>query len=286
VTVPVLDPVLFLASLAVGGLVGCSWCAAVESLSGTERGAARKLRDEMIATGMNPAPLAGYLLGWRLFAAGLLVGIWAVFDLPPVAVAAAAIAYHAAPWWVRRRIAVYRRRVSDQVAGVARNLAGQARAGLALSTAFADVARDAPAPLGDHLRRTARDLKHGCGTRQALTALKTRVQVEAVCALAVAIQVADERGGGLADVLDRLALAADEDARVERKREADTASGRLMIATMAVIPVVFLGLVHTFEPRLLKAVTAGWQGQSLLAGALLVVYASLRWGWSILARAR
>ena len=64
------------------------------------------------------------------------------------------------------------------------------------------------------------------------------------------------------------------------------ASLLIIVVAQAILGILGYEAIHTFEPRLLKAVTASWQGQALLAGALVVVYASLRWGWSILARAR
>ena len=125
--------VLLATSAAVGGLVGCSWRPAADYLQGTDRTSARALRDEMTTSGMGPTPLARYLLAWRGLALGLFLVLWGGLNVPPVAATAAGIAVHVAPWWVRGRIAAYRRRVNDQVAGAARALAGQVRAGLALN---------------------------------------------------------------------------------------------------------------------------------------------------------
>lgn len=281
------EPVLiFVASVAAGALVACSWWPALDHLRNTDRGVAGTLRGEVVASGMDPAPLAGQLLAWRGFAAGLFLVCWALLDMPPVAVVLTGLAYVAAPWWVRSRVAAYRRRVNEQVAAVARNLAGRIRVGLSLGEALAATSRDAPSPFGDHLRRTARDVEHGLGVREALGALKARVRVESVAAMAVALQVYEQRGGKLVDLLDRIAHAADEIARVERKRDTDTAAGRMMIALMAGFPVVFLALLYSLDPAMLGVLTRTETGQWVLAAVALTVYASVRWGSRILARVR
>jgi Flp pilus assembly protein TadB len=149
--------------------------------------------------------------------------------------------------------------VNEQVGGAARNLAGQVRVGLPLHEAVAEVARDTPAPFGGHLRRTALMMAQGIDLGIALGAMRDRCRVDAVTALAIALQVAEERGGRLADVLDRIAHTAEEITRVERKREADTASGRLMVTLLAVFPVAFLGFVALLDPAITgAALLADW----------------------------
>ena len=272
-------------SVAVGGLVRWGWPLLVEWLRRTDGGAARSLREEMTAAGMDPAPLPAYLLVWRGLAGGLLVVGWFVLGMPLPAAALASIAYHAGPWWVRVRVAAYRRRINEQAAGAARVIAGHLRAALPLGKAVAVVARDAPAPLGDHLRRTALRLAVGTDARVAFAALKAGCRVEAVVALAVAQRVADEKGGKLADVLDRIGDTAEAVAGVERKREALTAGHRLSIALLAAFPAVFLGYTAVIDPRMATTIFDTAAGQATLAVVALVVYASLRWAAAILGRA-
>jgi tight adherence protein B len=271
-------------SAAVGGVVALGWGPLVASMRGGDDGTARALRDEMRAAGMDPAVLPGYLLAWRGAALGLVAVLWGGLGMAPVGVVLAGITYQAAPWWVRGRIRAYRRRVNEQVAGVARNLGGQVRVGLPLNDALAVVAADTATPLGTHLRQTALQIAQGEGVRVALADLKARVRVEAVTSMTVALQVVDERGGPLADVLDRIAFTAEELARVERKREADTAAGRLMIGVMAAFPGGFLAFVAVLDPALVARMFDTTLGHYVLAVVALLVYASVRWGSRILSR--
>lgn len=279
------DTILFaVVSVAAGGLAALGWNPLVGRLKSADGKTARALREEMIAGGMDPAPLGGYLLAFRALAICILVVFWWVLRMPPVAVVLAAIAYTSGPWWVRLRIGAYRRRVNEQVAGAARSLGGQVRVGLPLNEAVGVVARDTPSPLGDHLRRTALMVEQGVDVRIALAALKAGCRVDGVTALTVSLQVAEERGGRLADVLDRIAHTAEEVARVERKREADTAAGRLMVTVLGIFPLVFLGVVALLEPKLADSLFSTTFGQVMLAGVAVVVYVSVRWAARILGR--
>ncbi len=276
--------ILAVSSVALGVVCALCWGPLVASTQGTGGGVARDLREEMLGAGMNPAVLPVYLLAWRGLALGVLVFGWGVMSAPPLAVVLAAIAYQSGPWWVRCRIGVYRRRINEQVAGVARNLGGQVRVGLPLNEALAVVSADTASPLGDHLRQTALQIAQGEGVRPALADLKQRVRVDAVTTMAVALQVAEERGGRLADVLDGIAHTAEELNRVERKRQTDTAAGRLMITVMAVFPFGFLGFLLVLDPDLLNGMFRTRGGQWVLSAVAVLVYLSVRWGSRILSK--
>src|SRR5262245_54887529 len=120
---------LLVGSAATGGAAAVIWGPVADRVKAFDRGIGRTLRAEMVAAGMDSSRLPVYLLAWRGLAVGVLSVVWGGLGMPPVAVVLAAITYQAAPWWVRNRIAAYRRRVNEQVAGVARNLCGQVRVG-------------------------------------------------------------------------------------------------------------------------------------------------------------
>jgi tight adherence protein B len=128
----------------------------------------------------------------------------------------------------------------------------------------------------------ARHIAQGSSTREALAALRERVGVDTVVLMTVALRVADEQGGRLGLVLDRIAHTADELNRIHRKRDADTASGRLMVTLMAVFPAAFLGLVYALDPAMVATAFGTLVGQLVLATAAAIVYASVRWASRIL----
>lgn len=273
-------------SAASGALVAYGWQPMVDWLRRTDWGGASALRKEMTEAGMNTAILPIYLIAWRGAAIAALVCFCTVLPMVPVAIALSAVIYHAFPWWIRGRIEVFRRVINGQVVGVARNLAGQVRVGLPLHEAFVEVSRVTTGPLSSHLRATSSSIKSGLEMSTALAALKSRVRVESVITMAVALHVANEFGGKLADVLDRIALSAEEVARLDRKRLTDTASGRLMIRVMAMFPIGFLVFVSILHPGVVAPMLKSTLGHLALATAVLMVYGAVRWASWILARVK
>jgi Flp pilus assembly protein TadB len=134
-----------------------------------------------------------------------------------------------------------------------------------------------------HLKNMVRLIEQGETVRSALGALKGWVKVESVTALTIALQVADERGGKLSEVLDRIAHTADEIARCERKREANVASGRMMVAIMAAFPFGFLGFVWLMWGEIVEPMFNTFAGQTVLAIVIVLIYLSIRWAAKILA---
>lgn len=242
------------------------------------------LRSELERAGIEPAKLPTYLLFWRGMAAASFLFTWFVLGMPPVAIVLAIMVYRGGPIWIRRIVLKQRRRVNEQVAGVARSLAGQVRVGLPLAEALNAVSQETPDPFGSHLRRTARQIAQGSDVRTALGDLRQRVQVDAVSAMTVALQVATERGGKLAEVLDRLAHSAEEIVRIERKRETDTAAGRLMVTLMSLFPAAFLVFFYFLDPELIGVMSTTTGGQVVLAVVGVLIYLSTRWAARILAK--
>ena len=290
---------MLLQLIAAGGTGGCivgGYKPLMDWLRRTDWGSATALRRDVIESGMDPIVLPIYLAAWRGAALAFLWVAATVMPLrelpilgfsvpvPPVALTGAAILWHACPWWIRGRVERYRRAVTAQVAGAARSLANEVRIGVPLNEAFTEVSRATPAPLGTHLRATAKAIQAGVQPATALFALKRTVRIEAVIAMAAAVQVADQFGGELSHVLDRVAISAEETSRLERKRLADTASGRLMIMLMAIFPAGFLGFMYMMHSGLVAPVFETLIGQAALALAAVLVYGSVRWGSHILGK--
>src|SRR5262249_10143639 len=124
----------------------------------------------------------------------------------------------------------------------------------------------------------------GRGLRDVLVEMKDRLQMEGVTLLVLALVTAAEKGGKLADVLERAAHSLEELLRVQRKRDSDTASGRLVILVLAAFPAGFLGLFSLLDSRSTAAVFQLLAGQILLLVVGVMVYGSIRWAQRILAR--
>jgi tight adherence protein B len=180
------------------------------------------------------------------------------------------------------RLDMRRALISEQVIVASRGLAAQVRAGEPLTRALTSVALTIPAPFGEVLTRTADECRRGASLKQALADLKERVRIEGVSVLCIALTIADERGGSLGLVLDRITHSLEENQRVERKRQSDTAGGRLVVWILTVFPAAFLGMFAFLDPEGTKLLFSLIQGQITLGVVALITYASWRWSQSIL----
>ena len=271
-------------SLAVGGAVGFAARDGGLVLDRMNRALLARLGPMVYGVGGEPERLPELLRWWRVLTAVLFVLFWVGFGMPPVAIFVAFVSHKVGPlaveWWASAR----RKKISEQAASAARMLAGQVRVGMALGEALAAVARDTPDPLGVILRRTTAQLDQGKDVREVLADLKAKVQVDAVSLMCTALMVATERGGKLGDVLGRISHSLEELQRVTRKRDADTAAGRLMVLVMAIFPALFVGVFTILDPELMGSLFNTLPGQLVLATVGLLVYVSSRWAGRILAR--
>lgn len=272
-------------SLAAGGAVGtaaASWGAPL-----MDRLNARLLAHygpliESVGASAEVLPLL--LRWWRAATAAAFLAFWFWVQMPPVAVFVAFVVNRAGPlaldWWVAAR----RKRIGEQAVTAARNLAGQVRVGMSLNEALAEVARETPAPFGAILRRAVGRLDAGESVRDVLDDLRARIRVDAVALMSGALLVAAEKGGKLGDVLTRISFTLEELQRVSRKRDTDTAAGRLMVLIMAVFPFAFVALFGFMDPQLMHALFNTVAGQGVLAVVGALVYVSTRWAGRILAK--
>src|SRR5262249_3479460 len=137
----------------------------------------------------------------------------------PLALFTAFLVHRLIPLGLDLRVEGRRRWIGEQVADAGRRLAGQVRAGMALEESLAALSREMPDPLGWHLRRAVNQLEQGRSVRDVLTDFKNRLQLEGATLFTLAVLTAAEKGGKLADVLERTAASLEELQRVQRKRE-------------------------------------------------------------------
>lgn len=265
-------------AIGVGSWFGTPW---LDKLNGR---ALARLRPQVEAVGGDVTRLPEFLRWWRaaIVAAGLI--FWFGFQMPPVAVFLMFIVHQGGPlvveWWVANR----RKKITEQAATAARGLAAQVRVGVTLGEGLVAVARDTAEPFGGILRRATAQLEQGQDVREVLGDLKRKVKLDAVALMSAALLVAAEKGGKLADVLNRISASLDELQRVTRKRDVDTAAGRFMVLVMAFFPAAFVVMLCGMDPTLAHTLFDFLPGQVVLAVVGLLVWASVRWASRILAK--
>jgi tight adherence protein B len=206
-----------------------------------------------------------------------------VFGMPPVALAAVYLVYVSPriilEFMIRRRRALLR----DQMVAATTALANTSRAGLSLAQGLETIGKETPDPLAAELRRIVHEYRHGRPLSEAIRATKERLKIESFTLFASAILVCLERGGRITEALERIGHSLQELQRIERKLEADTASGTKVVYLLTIFPLIFLGISYLINPEGTATLLHSILGQVILLFVIGLTYASFRWSQRILA---
>lgn len=189
-----------------------------------------------------------------------------------------------APRWLLEYVVRRRERlIRDQVADVCTSLANVARSGQSIARALETVAAEAPWPVSEELGRVVHDYHCGRPLREALDDTRRRLGLEPFSLMSVVLLSCMERGGRFTEELDNVAVALHEAQRLERKLNADTASGRTTLRLLTVFPVAFGGLMYFINPDGTARLFAPGLGHWLVLGMAGLVYLSIATARRILA---
>jgi tight adherence protein B len=275
---------MLLSSILTGLAVGLAVVGSAVAVDWLNARYLTDLGERMERLGMDSRPLRGWMrFRWlSAVAAFVVVGLW--LHMIPVGVLSALLTYYLIGQWWEGRLVKRRQQLRDQLVGATRALAAQVRAGLPLTEALASISVDVPEPLGGLLRRAVNQSEQGRALKAILLEMKERLRIESFSLLVVALLIAEERGGKLADVLERIGHSLQEQQRVERKCESDTAAGRLLVNILASFPAVFLGMFYLLDPEGTSLVFSTLLGQLVLCAVAGIAVGSLMWGRQILGR--
>lgn len=170
----------------------------------------------------------------------------------------------------------------DQMVSASVTLANSARAGLTLAQGLESLSREAPEPIATEFRRLVREYQRGRPLAEAIRDVKNRLNLDGFTLFASAILTCLERGGRITDALERISRSLQENQRLERKLEADTASGRKVILILGGFPIFFLGVFFLMDPELVRLLFHTIIGQVVLLIIGVMVYFSVRWAQRIM----
>ncbi|CAB3640996.1 hypothetical protein LMG26840_02037 [Achromobacter dolens] len=176
--------------------------------------------------------------------------------------------------WRRRRI----RRFEQQLPMALLMLASALRAGIALTPALRQVVAQGDAPLAQEFALVLREQRLGVPWDEALAHLNTRMAADSTTLVVVAMRVAAQSGGDLAEALDGIAQAVRAGLQWQAKVRALTSQGRMQAWIVGGLPVLLLAVLDRLEPdsmALLWHTRQGWMVLALLAtleaaGVLLI----------------
>lgn len=214
--------------------------------------------------------------GWWLGAAAGCAVLWSAPRLWPWLLVACG-----APAAVARTRARLRRRRAARlraaaVVDVVFALAAELRAGRPPSDALRAVSASG-GPLADLLAAVALSARAGGSASAELRRLAAVPGCSALAGVAAAWSVTERVGGPVADVLDRVGRALDDDEQHRRSVEALLAGPRTTMLLLAALPLVGIALAHSLGAHPLRLLTHDRVGWSLAAGAAVLDAAGVAW---------
>jgi tight adherence protein B len=225
-------------------------------------------------------PLFMRLWGISLLALLLIVGVG--LRMYPIAVALVVLSFLAPRiilgLMVERRSYLLR----NQLAPAGLGLANACRSGLSLAQAFEAVQANLPEPIAAEFRQIVGEYQAGRPLPAAMSAAKERLGLEGFSLLVSALEVCLERGGKLTEALDRICYSLQENQRLERKIEADTQSGRMVVIVLCSFPFLFLLGYAAIDPTGVSLLFSSLVGQLIFTALIVIVFIAARWAKQIM----
>jgi tight adherence protein B len=140
-------------------------------------------------------------------------------------------------------------------------LANGMRAGMSFVQAWGFAASQTPAPFGEEMVATKREIDLGLPLEKALENLRRRLESEDMDLTVASIRLTLSTGGDLPHGLAIIASTVRARAAMRRRISALTAQGRLEAMLVAMVPVAMLGITYSINPEqtsLLWTTGTGW----------------------------
>jgi len=175
-----------------------------------------------------------------------------------------------------------KRLLRDQLVPALSVITNAAKAGLSIEESFREATLTVPAPLNREFKQILRDHQLGRPFIAAVNSAKERLLIPCFTLFATALTVSREQGGSLSEVLERLRKSLVETQRLERKLEADTATGNMVIFALSLVPFFFTVLILFMHPVGGKLLFTTVLGQFLFSIVILLTYFGNRWGQRVM----
>jgi tight adherence protein B len=170
----------------------------------------------------------------------------------------------------------YERLEAQLVDGITTLSAG-VRAGLTLVQAMELLARNLTGPIRQEFGQLLREYQMGLDLNQAMRNSAARIGSPHYRLLFTAIEMHRQRGGDTGESLDRIAESIRELQRLEGKLDALTSQGRFQAWAMAIMPVVFLGLLYMIDRQGVELLFTQPLGRMLMLVAVLLIATGVVW---------
>lgn len=201
----------------------------------------------------------------------LVPGVLYVLDANIIVIVVSVIALYMAPrlmfsWLAERR----KRKINEALPDGLALIAGAMRAGSTFSTAIQALVEEQDGPLGQELSLLIREQRVGARMEEALDNLAERVQTEEMDLFVSAAMIAQEVGGNLSEILQRLSETIRRKLEMEGKIKALTAQGVLQGRVVTALPFMIMLALFFVEPEATRPLFSSLLGWIFLTVILIL----------------
>jgi tight adherence protein B len=154
----------------------------------------------------------------------------------------------------RRRIAAFGQQLPDALDVIMRGL----RAGHPYRVALGLVAREMPDPVGTEFGIVADEIMFGLEQSTAVDNLDSRVGLEDLAFFSTAVNIQNETGGNLAEILSRLSGLLRSRAKLRLKIRALSSEGRLSAIALSLTPFILFMVITLLAPDYFVSIKDHW----------------------------
>ncbi|MDX1521846.1 MAG: type II secretion system F family protein [Anaerolineae bacterium] len=178
---------------------------------------------------------------------GALLG-FAISRQPISALVAGAISFFGPGLFVTWRKIKRNREFANQLVDVITQIVGSLRSGYSLVQSLDTVANQAPPPAGDEFLRVVREVQLGLPLPVALAHLAERIKNDDLVMVITAINVNQQVGGNLAQILETAAETIRERVRIKREIQVLTAQQTISGYVLVFLPIALGAILMIINP--------------------------------------
>jgi tight adherence protein B len=161
--------------------------------------------------------------------------------------------------------------LASQLRQALQNMVHALHIGVGFQQALEYVAQEAEMPLGAEWRRLLQSVRLGSPWSEALTELGKRVNIPEMGWFVAAVQITQNTGGSLAEVLEILSETLQERQILRDKVSALTAQGKASGFVLAALPFILLAALRVIVPGLVRPMFTTAAGQAMIAAIMVSV---------------
>jgi tight adherence protein B len=217
------------------------------------RGFGQKITADLLQADLKLTATEYMLLVLSLTTLGALLG-FVISQQPISAIVAGTISFFGPGVFVSWRKVKRRREFAGQLVDALTQMVGSLRAGYSTAQSLDTVAKQLPPPAGDEFMRVVREVQLGQSLGIALDHMVERNQSDDLTMVVTSINVNQQVGGNLAEILDTVAETIRERVRIKREIEVLTAqqtiSGYILTFLPIALGAILLIINPTYQMRL------------------------------------